>query len=500
MEQHIDTTIFKNITLVGRGGMAAVYKAVHKESGQLVAIKVLDVESLPPLLLAKAIKRFEREAQVYQALQHPNIVKILDFHSDPKNPYLVMEYLEGGTLKSQMGRAVEWRKFLTTLLPIGKALQHIHDNHLVHRDFKPSNILLTPEGTAKLADFGVVQILDHEDESSLTETNRGVGTPEYMAPEQWNGHTTPLSDQYAFGVVLYEGLTGHKPFTANTAMGVLLRQSTESIPGIRTYAKDIPPGLEKIVIKSMSLNPNLRYRNMEILTTDLEALLNDGKPITPRRPISLPIRDLVKKIPLPHTRLLVFVLVLCFSLLALFLFSPMFNATALPFLQQPSWTPTVSQKSAPLLSKSNQTPLVTAMPLVTASPTPTVTPTVTVKPVFVATQTPTRTATPAITPKASRTQNPFNEKAALGAPPAPAKFTGICGDAKRIYMRWYGSGTEWGFNLYRNGVFIYQSGPGFQEYFDKNELYEQYINYVLRAYNGSGQSEPVRITVLGCKK
>ena len=175
---------------LGEGGMATVYKAYDTRLERNVAIKIIRRGAFPPDQLDHMLKRFEREAKSLAKLSNPNIVKVLDYGEHEGAPYLVMEYLPGNTLRQQMGKPMPWQDAVRMLLPIAEALEYAHEHNIIHRDIKPANILLTEKGQPMLSDFGIAKILESEDVATLTGTGVGVGTPEYMAPEQWTGQST----------------------------------------------------------------------------------------------------------------------------------------------------------------------------------------------------------------------------------------------------------------------------------------------------------------------
>ncbi|MBV6433876.1 MAG: Serine/threonine-protein kinase PknD [Bryobacteraceae bacterium] len=259
---------------LGEGGMATVYKAYDTRLETDVAVKVIRTENLAPSVLERALKRFEREAKALARLTHPNIVKVTDYGEHEGKPYLVMVYLPGGTLKQRLGKPIPWQEAARLLLPIAEALDFAHSQNMIHRDVKPSNILLTERGQPMLTDFGIAKILDLEETQDLTGTGVGVGTPEYMAPEQWTGKASALSDQYSLGVVLYEMLTGRKPYTADTPAAILLKQATEPLPRPGQFARDLPEKVEKILLKALAKNPEDRYPSMGGFAAALESALS----------------------------------------------------------------------------------------------------------------------------------------------------------------------------------------------------------------------------------
>ena len=260
---------------LGEGGMATVYKAYDTHLERDVAIKVIRLDQFTPASLQSVLARFEREAKSLARLTHPNIVHINDYGEQDNVPYLVMDYLPGGTLKGRLGQPMKWQDASRLLLPIAQALGYAHEQNLIHRDVKPSNILMTKKGQPMLTDFGIAKILDTGGQT-LTATGVGIGTPEYMAPEQWTGKTTPQSDIYSLGVVLYEMLTGRPPYTADTPAAILIKQATEALPRPKQYIPDLPEAVEKVLIKAMAKEPADRYETMDDFARALEGLLADA--------------------------------------------------------------------------------------------------------------------------------------------------------------------------------------------------------------------------------
>ncbi len=262
---------------LGEGGMATVYKAVDTRLERDVAVKIIRVDQFAPVVLERVLKRFELEAKALARLTHPNIVHVNDYGEHEDIPYLVMDYLHGGTLKQRLGKPMPWQEAVHLLLPIAEALDYAHDQNIIHRDVKPSNILLTQRGQPMLTDFGIAKILEGEDATGLTGTGMGLGTPEYMAPEQWTGQASPLSDLYSLGVVLYELVTGRKPYTADTPAAIMLKQATDPLPRPRDFAPDLPEAMEKVLFKALAKRPEDRYQSMKEFTAALEKALTAGR-------------------------------------------------------------------------------------------------------------------------------------------------------------------------------------------------------------------------------
>jgi len=263
------------IEKLGHGGMATVYRAYDTRLERDVAIKVVRKESIPPEQLERILKRFEREAKALAKFIHPHIVPVHDYGDYQGAPYLVMAYLPGGTLKEQIGKPMPAAQALASVMPIADALAYAHKRGIIHRDVKPSNILVTEEGVMMLSDFGIARLLE-ESTTQLTATGMGVGTPEYMAPEQWQGQAVAASDQYALGVVLFELLTGLRPFSADTPFAVALKVMNEPLPRPSDLVQGIPPALERLLFKALARNPQERFEDMAALHNALQTLRNSN--------------------------------------------------------------------------------------------------------------------------------------------------------------------------------------------------------------------------------
>ncbi len=199
---------------LGEGGMAIVYKAFDTRLEREVAVKVIRMERLAPEIAEKTFKRFDREAKALAKLNHPNIMRIIDYGEHEGYPYLVMEYLSGGTLKrrTESAQPMPWEQAVDILIPVAEALNYAHEKNIIHRDVKPSNILLNDTGLPMLTDFGIAKIMEEDVTMDLTGTSVGIGTPEYMAPEQGLGKPADArTDIYSLGIVFYELITGRKP-------------------------------------------------------------------------------------------------------------------------------------------------------------------------------------------------------------------------------------------------------------------------------------------------
>ena len=258
---------------LGEGGMATVYKAFDTRLERDVAVKIIRKEAFSQEVIGRILKRFEREAKTLARLIHPNIVSIIDYGEYENSPYLVMPFLSGGTLKQKMGKTMPWQDAARLLLPIARALAYVHDQDVIHRDVKPANILITTSGEPMLTDFGIAKMLDLEAGQTLTGTGVGIGTPEYMAPEQGMGKEIDgRADIYSLGIILYELVTGRKPFTADTPMAVVLKHMTDPLPRPGSLVDGLPDAVEKVIIKALAKAPADRYQNMSEFAGALKKL------------------------------------------------------------------------------------------------------------------------------------------------------------------------------------------------------------------------------------
>ena len=265
-------------SLIGRGGMAEVHLGFDTRLSRVVAIKMLRRDlALDSIFQA----RFRREAQSAASLNHPNIVAVYDtgeeIVSDATNrsiaiPYIVMEYVEGHTVKELIadGTAVPINEAIEIVSGVLSALQYSHDNHLVHRDIKPGNIMLTSDGKVKVMDFGIARALT-DSQATMTQTNAVVGTAQYLSPEQARGETVDeRSDLYSTGVVLFELLTGRPPFKGDSAVAVAYQHVEQIPPTPSSILSDIPDSLDRVVLKALAKNRDDRYRSAAEMLSDLQ--------------------------------------------------------------------------------------------------------------------------------------------------------------------------------------------------------------------------------------
>ncbi len=256
--------------LLGEGGMSYVYKAIDKQLQRTVAIKTLKPNYVEQ---EKFVERFKREAQTAANLNHPNIVQIFDWGIGDE-PFFVMEYIEGNTLTSIIAnkRTISMNDILFIGAQVSSGLQAAHSKGLVHRDIKPGNIMITPEGKVKVTDFGIVSL--QNEESDITKTGSILGTASYISPEQAQGKpVSKESDLYSLGTVLYELISGKPPFEGDTPIATATKHITDKPEKLSTYRANIPKGIENAVLKLLHKYPKDRFKNAE----DLRAVLLQQK-------------------------------------------------------------------------------------------------------------------------------------------------------------------------------------------------------------------------------
>jgi serine/threonine-protein kinase len=271
---------YEIMAVLGRGGMGVVYQARHLALNRIVALKMILAGSHAG---PEQRARFRQEAEAVARLQHANIVQIYDVGECEGHSYLALEYVAGGTLAQKAASTPQQPAWAARLIEaLARAIHMAHLKGVIHRDLKPTNILLTPEGAAKITDFGLARYMD--DDSSLTKTGILLGTPGYMAPEQASGnarHVGPAADIYALGAILYELLTGQPPFRGDTPFQTVDKVlTTEPTPPRRLQPK-LPRDVETICMKCLQKRPEQRYATAEALADDLHRFLND-KSITAR--------------------------------------------------------------------------------------------------------------------------------------------------------------------------------------------------------------------------
>ena len=261
---------YEIIEKIGNGGMATVYKAKCHVLNRYVAIKILKDEFTTD---SEFIKKFNTEAQSAASLTHPNIVSVFDVCNEGNLYYIVMELIQGKTLKEIIVEdgILSWKWSVNIAIQIASALETAHKNNIIHRDIKPHNIIITEDGIAKVTDFGIAKAVSN---STITAFGTTIGSVHYFSPEHARGgYTDAKSDLYSLGIVMYEMLTGKVPFDADTPVSVALKQVQEEPVDPIKYNPNIPISVNRIILKAMQKDPNLRYQNATEMLKDLSLAL-----------------------------------------------------------------------------------------------------------------------------------------------------------------------------------------------------------------------------------
>ena len=265
---------YEIIKSIGEGGMANVYLAYDTILDRNVAIKVLRGDLAND---EKFVRRFQREALSASSLSHPNIVAMYDVGEDNGLYYIVMEYVEGKTLKQLLKKrgSLTLSEAIDIMLQLTDGMAHAHDSYIVHRDLKPQNIMIQDDGQIKITDFGIAMALNS---TQLTQTNSVMGSVHYLPPEQAAGKgATIKSDIYSMGIIFYELLTGELPFKGDSAVEIALKQMKEPLPDVHKLNNDIPQSIENIILKATAKNPKNRYDDAKSMHNDLLTALNDDR-------------------------------------------------------------------------------------------------------------------------------------------------------------------------------------------------------------------------------
>ena len=265
---------YQIIRLIGEGGMANVYLAHDTILDRDVAVKILRGDLAGD---EKFVKKFQREAISASSLNHPNIVELYDVGEDNGQYFIVMEYVDGKTLKSLVKKrgALTLPEVIDIMLQLTSAIAHAHDSYIIHRDIKPQNVLILDNGMVKITDFGIATALNNHE---LTETNSVMGSVHYLPPEQANGNgATVKSDIYSLGILMFELLTGKVPFKGYNAVEIAIKQMKTPIPSVRKYDEDIPQSVENVILRSCAKNPKNRYDSAREMHDDLKTVLSKDR-------------------------------------------------------------------------------------------------------------------------------------------------------------------------------------------------------------------------------
>lgn len=296
MSEKILADRYRLVEQIGVGGMAIVYRAIDQRTGHNVAVKVLRPEFNQDV---EFVSRFQREAEAASKMTHHNIVNLLDVGMDGDNRYLVMEYVQGKTLKElikEKGRLSPQVAAQITIR-ILSALQHAHQNGIIHRDIKPQNILVHADGHIKVSDFGIARMANS---STLTKGDSVMGSVHYFSPEQASGQVAGVtSDLYSVGVVMYEMLTGHVPFDGDSPVAVAMQHLHARPAPIENFAPDSPPAINHVCMMAMEKNPKYRYQSAREMAAELRMALEGRAEKMQPRVVEKPIMPPAAPVPAP---------------------------------------------------------------------------------------------------------------------------------------------------------------------------------------------------------
>ncbi len=280
---------YEIVRSIGEGGMANVYLAHDTILDRNVAIKVLRGDLAND---EKFVRRFQREALSASSLSHPNIVEMYDVGEDNGNYFIVMEYVEGKTLKQLLKKRgkLTLSESIDIMLQLTDGMAHAHDSYIIHRDLKPQNIMIQDDGGIKITDFGIAMALNS---TQLTQTNSVMGSVHYLPPEQASGKgSTIKSDIYSMGIIFYELLTGVLPFKGDNAVEIALKHMKDPLPSVIKQSPSIPQSIENVILKATAKNPKNRYNDAKEMHQDLLTALNDDRINEPRYIYPYPEHDL----------------------------------------------------------------------------------------------------------------------------------------------------------------------------------------------------------------
>ena len=284
---------YQIIRTIGEGGMANVYLAYDTILDRNVAVKILRGDLAED---EKFVRKFQREAISASSLSHPNIVEMYDVGEDDGRYFIVMEYVEGVTLKNLIKRrgALTLSEVIDIMLQLTSAIACAHDSYIIHRDIKPQNVLILDDGRVKITDFGIAMALNSNE---LTQTNSVMGSVHYLPPEQANGTgATIKSDIYSLGILMYELITGNLPFKGDSAVEIAIKQMKEPIPSIVEQNPNIPQSVENIILKASAKNPKNRYESARQMYEDLTTCLDESRLKEPKYVYPYPEFEEEKKV------------------------------------------------------------------------------------------------------------------------------------------------------------------------------------------------------------
>lgn len=287
---------YQIIRTIGEGGMANVYLAHDTILDRNVAVKILRGDLADD---EKFVRRFQREAIAASSLTHPNIVGMYDVGEDDGKYFIVMEYIDGKTLKSLIKKrgALTLPEVIDIMLQLTDGIACAHDSYIIHRDIKPQNVMILDDGMVKITDFGIAMALNNNE---LTQTNSVMGSVHYLPPEQANGSgSTIKSDIYSLGILMYELLTGKLPFKGDNAVEIAIKQMKEPIPSVCKINPEIPQSIENIILKACAKNPKNRYENVREMREDIKTALDPERTNEKRYAYPYPEQELeeTKKMP-----------------------------------------------------------------------------------------------------------------------------------------------------------------------------------------------------------
>lgn len=461
--------LYRILEFIGAGGMSTVFRAYHAALDRYVAIKVLPEQISMDEELRQ---RFQQEVRVIARLEHPHILPVHDYGQDRDRLYLVMRYVDSGTLGERLAQGrLELGQISRVMHQVGSALAYAHRNGVVHRDIKPNNVLIDEQGNCYLSDFGLARVMAVS--VRLTASGVGMGTPAYMSPEQGSGQPVDVrSDVYSLGVMLHEMATGQVPYQANTAMAVMLKHITDPLPPPSTINPDLAPGLEQVIVKALAKDPNERYQSVEEMIQAFDAAVGQvSEPLLPlpnapaRKGREVPSSGAAQKRRPPWWALaaagLALTLIIVFGVLgatgvvaerrqaieatetaaAQALVAQAQTGTVQALTRTAPPTPTQTHTPTPT-DTPRPTPTDTPPPTYTPTPAPTTPPpptaTDTPGPTPTITRTPTSTYTPTITPTFTPRPTSTPTPRWLAAPVllAPADETPFVGWEAKVDLRW----------------------------------------------------------------